>query len=113
MATISQVQRGFALFVDNEIAAAFDGWQKAVVGGCAGLIASNIPKLATTYANHPLVIAMGLYDANSATVNIDTLYNMFVLKMGSDKIPIGIPKIGTIKLGREEFETLIKYIKEA
>lgn len=112
MATIAQVQRGFALFIDNEIATAFTGWQKAVVAGGAGLIASNFPKLATAYANHPLVVAMGIYDANSGTINIDSLYNMFVLKMGSDKIPITIPKIGTIKMGREEFETLIKYIKE-
>ena len=87
----------------------------AMLSGCggAGLIASNFPKLATAYANHPLVVAMGIYDANSGTINIDSLYNMFVLKMGSDKMPITIPKIGTIKMGREEFETLIKYIKES
>lgn len=113
MATISQVQRGFALFVDNEIATAFEGWQKAIVAGAAGLVASNFPKLVTIYANNPLVVAIGIYDPNSGTINIDALYNAFVLKMGSDKIPITIPKIGTIKLGRDEFDTLIRYIKEA
>ena len=107
MATISQVQRGFALFVDNEIATAFEGWQKAIVAGCAGLFAANFPKLAASYANHPLVIGMGFYDASTGQINIDTLYNAFVPKMGTDKIPITIPKIGTIKLGREEIDTLM------
>ena len=113
MATIAQVQRGFALFIDNEIAAAFDGWQKAIVAGCGGLLASNFPKLANTYANHPLVVGMGVFDPASGNINIDTLYNAFVPKMGADKIPISIPKIGTIKLGREEIDTLMRYIKEA
>ena len=113
MATITQVQRGFALFVDNEIAAAFEGWQKAIVAGCGGLLAANFPKLANAYADHPLIISMGVYDAASGNINIDTLYNAFVPKMGADKIPITIPRIGTIKLGREEIDTLVRYIKEA
>lgn len=113
MVTISQVQRGFALFVDNEIATAFEGWQKAIVAGCAGLMASNFPKLAAAYANHPLVVGIGIYDPNSNAINIDALYNAFVPKMGIDKIPITIPRIGTIKLGREELDTLMRYIKEA
>ena len=113
MATITQVQRGFALFVDNEIATAFEGWQKAIVAGCGGLLASNFPKLANAYANHPLIVGMGVYDPVSGNINIDTLYNAFVPKMGTDKIPITIPRIGTIKLGREEIDTLMRYIKEA
>jgi hypothetical protein len=113
MATIPQIQKGFTRFVDNHLSGAFDGWQKAIVAGAAGLIASNFPKLATAYASNPIVVAMGIYEPSSGTINVDALYNAFVLKMGTDKIPIAIPKIGTIKLGREEFETLIRYIKEA
>lgn len=112
MATISQIQRGFALFVDNDVAVAFDGWQKAVVAGTAGLLASNMPNLVKIYGAHPLVAALGVYDANSGTVNIDALYNAFVPKLGSDKIPLTIPKIGTIKIGREEIDSLMRYIKE-
>lgn len=113
MATISQIQRGFALFVDNEVAAAFDGWQKAVVAGGAGLLASNLPNLVKVYGAHPFVAALGVYDAEAGTINIDALYNAFVPKLGAEKIPLSIPKIGTIKMGREEFEALARYIKEA
>ena len=113
MVTISQIQRGFTLFIDNELATAFNGWQKAVVAGTAGLLAANFPNIVKMYANHPLVAVLGVYDANSNTVNIDALYNAFAPKLGTDKIPITIPKIGTIKMGQPEMDMLMRYIKEA
>lgn len=113
MATVSQIQRGFVLFVDNEIATAFTGWQKAVVAGGAGLLASNFPNIVKAYATQPFFAALGLYDPNSNTVNIDALYNAFVPKLGADKIPITIPKIGVIKIGQLEIDALMQYIKEA
>lgn len=112
MVTISQIQRGFVLFVDNEIATAFSGWQKAVVSGFCGLIASNLPQLMKTYGTHPLIASLGLIDCERGSVNVDALYDAFVPKLGSEKIPIAIPKIGTIKLGKEEFDNLLMYIKE-
>lgn len=112
MVTISQIQRGFALFVDNEIAAALGGWQKAVLAGAAGLLAANFPNLVKVYGAHPFVAALGIYDANSGTVNIDALYNAIVPKLGAEKIPLTIPKIGTIKMGQPEIDTLMRYIKE-
>lgn len=113
MVTISQIQKGFVRFVDNEVAAAFTGWQKAVVAGAAGLLAANFPNLVNTYTSHPIVAALGVYDPQSGSVNIDALYNAFVPKMGQDKIPITIPKIGTIKMGQPEIDVLMRYIKEA
>lgn len=113
MVTISQIQRGFVQFVDNEVAVAFTGWQKAVVAGAAGLLAANFPNLVNTYTSHPIVAALGVYDPQSGSVNIDALYNAFVPKMGQEKIPITIPKIGTIKMGQPEIDALMRYIKEA
>ena len=113
MVTISQIQKGFVRFVDNEVAAAFTGWQKAVVAGAAGLLAANFQNLVNTYTSHPIVAALGVYDPQSGMVNIDALYNAFVPKLGADKIPITIPKIGTIKMGQAEIDVLMRYIKEA
>jgi hypothetical protein len=73
MANISQIQRGFVSFVDNEVAPAFDGWKKAVVAGGAGLIVANLPNLAKVYGTHPFVAALGVYDPASGNVNIDAL----------------------------------------
>ena len=49
MATIEQVQRGVVRFVDNQVSTAFDGWQKVVVSGFAGLMAANLPKLMSLF----------------------------------------------------------------
>ena len=65
------------------------------------------------YGSHPLVAAVGLYDANANAVNIDALYNAIVPKLGAEKIPVTIPKIGTIKMGQPEIDALMRYIKEA
>lgn len=113
MATISQIQKGFTRFVDLHLAGAFDGWQKAVVVGGATLVSINMPNLIRTYAANPVVAALGIYSPVSESIDIDALYNAFVPHMGGDKLPISIPKVGTIKLGKEEIDLLMKYIKEA
>lgn len=113
MATIEQVQRGFTRFVDMHVSCAFDGWQRAVVAGSAGLLAANFPQLVKTYGEHPFVIALGVWDAETGHINIDNLYNAYVPNLGNNKVPITIPKVGTVKLGKEEFDALLRYIKEA
>ena len=113
MATIPQIQKGLTRFVDLHLAGAFDGWQKAMVVGGATLVSINMPNLVRTYAAHPLVAALGIYSPVSESVDIDALYNAFVPHRGGDKLPISIPKVGTIKLGKEEIDLLMKYIKEA
>jgi hypothetical protein len=113
MATIPQIQRGFTRFVDGHLAGAFDGWQKALVIGGTTLLSLNLPNLVKTYSALPIVAALGVYNPVSESVDIDTLYNAFVPHMGGDKIPIVIPKVGTIKLGKEEIDLIVKYIKEA
>lgn len=113
MATIQQVQTGFTRFIDNHISGAFEGWQKAIVVGGAGLLAANMPNLIKAYGSLPIVAAMGVYNPEVGTIDVDALYNAFVPPMGADKFPVTIPKIGTIKLGKQEIDILCRYIKEA
>lgn len=113
MATIQQVQTGFTRFVDSHISGAFQGWEKAIVVGGAGLLAANMPNLIKAYGSLPIVAALGVYNPEAGTIDIDALYNAFVPPMGADKFPVVIPKIGTIKLGKQEIDILCRYIKEA
>lgn len=113
MATIAQIQKGFTKFIDTHISGAFEGWQKALVIGGATLLAANLPNLVQTYGANPVVASLGVYNPEAGTVDIDKLYNAFVPHLGADKIPLTIPKVATIKLGREDIDVLIKYIKEA
>ena len=118
MATFSQVQRGFTMFVNHHIANAYTGIERVIVLGGATLIAAGIPNLAEKYLSDPLWSAMRVIDTTEGTVDIDAVYNAFVPHMGAEKIPITLPKIGsidlgTIKLSREDIDVLVKYIREA
>lgn len=113
MATINQIQRGFVRFIDTDVSGAFEGWQRAVVVGGATLLAANFPRLAEAYGSHPVVAALGVYNKDAGTVDIDNLYKAFVPQLGAEKIPISLPKIGTVKMGADEIDRLVKYIKEA
>lgn len=113
MATIDQVQKGFITFVDRDLSGAFEGWQKAVVIGGATLLAKNFQKIAQVYGSQPMIAALGVYNAGTGTIDIDALYDAFVPNLGASKVPITLPAIGTVKLGKEELDLLVKYIKEA
>jgi hypothetical protein len=113
MATIYQVQTGFAKFVDKHLAGAFSGWQKALVLGGSTLLAAGIPNLIKIYSSNPIVSAMGVYNPENGTIDVDKLQSAFLPNLGADKIPITIPKVATIKIGRDEIERLVRYIKEA
>jgi hypothetical protein len=118
MVTIAQVQRGFAKFVDVHVAAAYSGIEKALVLGGTTLIAANMPKLVEQYAAHPAVALLGVYQKENGLIDLEAVYNAFVPHMGTEKLPIPLPKLGsinlgTLKLGKEELDILMKYIKEA
>ena len=118
MVTFSQVQRGLTMFVDRHIANAYNGIEKAIVLGGATLLAASIPNLAASYLSNPMLSAMRVLDIENCTVDIDAVYNAFVPHMGAEKLPVTLPKIGridlgTIKLGREDIDILVRYIREA
>ena len=113
MATISQVQKGFVTFIDRDVSGAFEGWQKAAIIAGATLLARNFPQIIQAYGNQLMIAALGVYNASAGTIDIDALYESFVPHLGANKVPINLPAIGTVKLGREEIDLLVKYIKEA
>ena len=110
MVPIKQVQDGVVRFVDDFVACAFEGWKKYAVSGGAALFANNIPKLIGSY---PAISALGVYNPENGTVDIDALHKAFIVRLGNEKIPIPLTPKEVIKLGREDLEMLVQYIKEA
>lgn len=113
MATIQQIQTAAARFVDQDLAPAFSGGERILVAGAAGLMISNAGKLVQQYAAHPMVAALGVLDAQSGDIDVDALYQAFAPKFGNEKIPLKVPVIGTIKIGKAEVDKLYQYVKEA
>lgn len=113
MVTINQIQAGFTRFVDSNLSTMFDGWQKAVVLTGSVLLARNLPKVAAQYVQQPMIAALGIYDPQTDTYDIDGLCGALCQNLSTEKIPITIPGMGIIKLGKSDIETLARYIKEA
>lgn len=118
MATVNQIQKGLTKFVDNHVAGAYSGVEKAIVLGGTTLLAASLPNILSAYSTNPIVSAMGLYSLETGFIDIDSIYNAFIPHLNGEKIPITLPKLGkielgTIKLGKEEIDCLVKYIKEA
>ena len=110
MASIQQIQQGATRFVDNEMVPAFAGAEKIVVGGAAALFIANIENIVKQYSTHPVVAMLGVY--KDGDIDVDALYQAFAPRFGAEKIPVKIPMIGSIKIGKPEIDKLYQYIKE-
>lgn len=111
MASIQQIQQGAARFVDNDLVPAFSGAEKILVGGAAALLIANMAGIVNQYASHPMVAALGVY--KDGEIDIDALYKAFSPRFGAEKIPLKLPVVGTLKIGKEEIDKIYRYIKEA
>ena len=97
---IEMMQSGLAKFIDREVVPSLSGWDKVLVGGGGGLLAAKLPQMIEKYAEHPMISALGLYQAA-------------VPYLGTETLPIKIPLVGiTIKVGRRELDSLYAYIRE-
>lgn len=110
MASIKQIQQGAARFVDSELVPAFAGAEKIVVGGAAALLIANMENIVMQYSTHPVVSMLGVY--KDGDINVDALYQAFAPRFGSEKIPVKIPMVGNVKIGKAEIDKLYQYIKE-
>ena len=111
MASIQQIQQGAARFVDSELVPAFAGAEKILVGGVAALLIANIENIVKQYATHPVVAMLGVY--KDGNVDVDALYQAFAPQFDAEKIPVKVPIVGTMKVGKAEVDKLYQYIKEA
>lgn len=113
MVPMEAVQSGIAKFIDRDIAPSLNGWDRVIVAGAGGLLTANIPNIIAQYAGNPIVSAMGIYDKDRNTVDIDALYKAAKPYMGADALPVKIPVVNiTIKIGKKEMDTLYAYIQE-
>ena len=114
MVTMDKVQSGLTAFVDREIAPSLSGWDKVIVSGGLALMSANLPNIISAYSAHPAVTALGVYDSQSNSIDIDAVYNAVCQYIGTERMPVSIPVVGlTVKIGRPEVDALYRYIKGA
>ena len=110
MASIQKIQQGAVRFVDNELIPALAGAEKIVVGGAAALLIANMENIVKQYSTHPVVSMLGVY--NDGDIDVDALYQAFAPRFGTEKFPVKLPMVGTVKVGKAEIDKLYQYIKE-
>lgn len=111
MVSMEKVQKGIAVFIDQELIPSLTGWDKILVGGSAGVAVAKLPKIIEQY---PIVSALDIYDKNNNQMDIDTLYQSVVPYLGNELLPLRIPVLGiTMKVGKQQIDALYRYIKEA
>jgi hypothetical protein len=114
MVTIAQMQRGMTEFIDRELIPHLSGMERIVVGGGGTLIAAKLPEVLTKFSDHPLLSVFGLIDKEHGTMDIDAVYNAVKPYMGTESFPVKIPIVGvTLKMGHNEINQLLRYIKES
>lgn len=113
MIPMANVQAGIARFIDRSLAPSLSGWDRVLIAGAGGILTAKLPTIIAQYANHPMVKALGVYDAEKGMVDVDALYNAAKPYMGTEPLPVKIPGIGiTLKLGKPDIDTLYSYIQE-
>ena len=111
MMAMEKVQRGLAAFLDNELIPSLSGWDKVLIGGGSGIAVAKLPKLIEQY---PIAAALDIYNKERNQVDVDTLYQAIVPYMDTEPLPAKIPILNiTMKIGRQEIDSLYRYIKEA
>ena len=111
MVPMNKVQAGLAAFLDKELIPSLTGWDKVFVGGTATLAVMRLPAILDYY---PMIAALGAYDKKNNQVDVAALYQAFSPYMDAEPIPAKIPILNiTMRIGKQELDTLYRYIKEA
>lgn len=104
MATIEQVRRGLASYIDNEIIAVIPGGtlRRVVIGAAATMLAANMERMLHDATNNPTIHALGIV-AEDGTVNVDVLADALRKNITEDGVKFS-PDIMGFRLGEMTFK---------
>lgn len=110
MVPISQIQRGVAAYIDNELVSKLTGWQKWVLGVGAGTLMARMPALVGNLKQHQLVQMMGIINDNDE-IDLDLLCEQMHEQMRRNgSVTINVPLIGALTLDEGDIDRAYQYI---
>lgn len=117
MASMAQVQRGIAAFIDAEIAPKLSGLTRIIVAGSGGIIASKLSGILNNSKYMSLLTGLSLID-ESGDVDIDTIYAEFkraVQQAGQVTFEIPIPFQPPLEMTFRDadLDRLYQYIRQS
>ena len=115
MATIEQIRRGFASYIDTEVLPAIPGGtlRKVVIGTAATMLVANLDKTLSAAASNPTMRTLGIV-AEDGNVDVDALADALRRNMGDEGVKFS-PEVMGIRLGdmtfkRADIDRLREYI---
>ena len=112
MVSLAQFQKGFALFLDNEIVSHMTGWQKWTFGALGGLAIARTTDLFGELKKSPVVAMLGVIRPDDM-IDIDALYREFKRQAQISPATFAVPGIGTLTLREDDVDKLYTYIVNA
>lgn len=108
----SQVIRGIAGYIDDEIVAKLSGgWRAWVVGSLAGIAANRADGLIAQYSDHPLVNALGV--VNGENIDVDVIVTELRKQAQRGSATVDMPLIGPITFTAADVDSLHRHIMHA
>lgn len=111
MVNATQIINGVVKYIDAEILAKIDGWQKWVLGVGAGLAVGRAGEIFNAIANQPMVKMLGVVD-EQGMVDIEMLHKEFAKQAAKGPVTFDMPMIGAMTINQNDVEKLYHYIKE-
>lgn len=112
MATIAQIQRGVAQYIDTELLPKMEGKDKWIMSALGTLYLAKLPALVQTLAQKEAVKILGIVGADGS-VDVDALIDSVRPAARQSSASFSIPFGGTIKLTEADLDTVRKYIANA
>jgi hypothetical protein len=109
MVHYSRVINGLITYVNNELAAAFNGsWEAWIIRTFAGLAGNKADKLFRALADNNIIKALDLIDGEN--VNIELFMPEFKRQAQQNAATIKLPVIGPVTFTAADVDALHRYI---
>ena len=115
MATMEQVRRGLASYIDNEILPAIPGgtMRKVVIGTAAAMLVANLEKTLTGALNNPAMHTLGIVKEDG-TINVDAIADSLRKNVPDEGMRLNIDimgfRLGDMTFKREDVDRLREHI---
>ena len=110
MATLAQVKAGAAAYIEQEIIAKIDGWQKWVAGAAVSMALNRADGIFDVLKQNPAIKLLGVID-DSGNIDIEALYTEFKRQAQRGPISFDVPMVGRLTLNESDVDKIYANIK--
>ena len=105
----TRVISGLIAYINNDLAAAFNGsWQSWIIRTLAGLATTKAENIFRSVADSSLIKALGLVDGEN--INIDLFMSELKRNAQQSTATVNLPIIGAVTFNANDVDTLHRYI---